>query len=129
MIDILWTFKILWKEYQKINYPQLENFFFEPANEMYGHYFRPRCTSVRMWEKIQYDKCTWNHGSSKPWWAYTGHRTCERIVEQNFLLRSNIWAPKWPRKRIYGHYVPQFFRMFGDSVYAYHDFATRKNDD
>ena len=25
------------------------------------------------------------------------------------------------------NFVPQFFHMFGDSVYPYHDFATRKN--
>ena len=41
------------------------------GNEMYGHYFCPRCTYVCTyvctWKKIKYDKRTWHHGGSKPW--------------------------------------------------------------
>ena len=29
--------------------------------------------------------------------------------------------------KIEQNFVPQFFHMFGDSVYGYHDNATRKN--
>ena len=39
------------------------------------------CTYV---EKNKYDMCKWHHGGSKPWLAYTGHRTCEKIGEQNW---------------------------------------------
>ena len=28
-------------------------YIFEPGNEMYGHYFRPRCMSVRTWKNIK----------------------------------------------------------------------------
>ena len=31
-------------------------------------------------------------------------------------------------RKIWFNFVPQFFHIFGDSVYAYHDFATLKND-
>ena len=81
------------------------------------------CMSVG--EKMKYDKRTWHHWGSKPWKSYTGHRTYSIIGEQNFPLVK--FGPHNCPASGYGNYVPQFFRMFGDSVYDYHDNATLKN--
>ena len=40
---------------------------------------------------------------------------------------GNFVGPKFSYRKILFNFVPQFFHMFGDSVYAYHDNATRKN--
>ena len=56
-----------------------------------------------------------------------GPPTCEKIGEQKFRLVK--YGPQNCPASGYGNFVPQFFHMFGDSVYAYHDNATRKNHD
>ena len=85
---------------------------------MYGQYLSYTC--VYSAKKVKYYKSTWHHAGSKTWYAYTGHRTCEKIG--GHFSASKIWAPKLPCKQIW-----QSFSR--DSVYAYQDFATRKNDD
>ena len=46
-------------------------------------------------------------------------------IEQNFPVVK--FGPQNCPASGYGNFVPQIFQVFGDSVYAYHDFATRKN--
>ena len=75
--------------------------------------------SVRMWKKI-------NMISASGITGVASHGKYTRATEHVKKLDGNFVGPKF--SYILFNFVPQFFHMFGDSVYAYHDNATRKND-
>ena len=86
------------------------------------------CVSVGTWKKINMmiaGNITGVASHGKHTRATEHVKKLGNKSEQNFPPVK--FGPQKCPANGYGNFVPQFFHMFGDSVYAYHDFATRKN--
>ena len=98
----------------------------EAARIWWRHQARLQCLNPRQQHDEKWNKFKWHHGGSKPWQPHTSHRKCEK--NWGTKLSARKFGPQNCPASGYGNFVPQFFHRFGDTMYAYHDNATWKND-
>ena len=85
---------------------------------------------LRMSVRVSVRRKTLNIISARGIIGVASHGNHTRAIQpEKKISRYRVkFEPQYCPESGYGNFIPQIFYLNGDPVYAYHDFATRKND-